>query len=437
MKNQRLMSQSVLLLTSGLLLLLATTTDSLAGRGGGGGGGVSRSSASRSTAAVGPQGGVATSQSRVGSVHTPYSSTTAGAKTGSVTTDKGTTINAGAAGGVHVGPTGRVSAGGEAGVSVNTASGKSYATGSRGGVSTGQAGTVAGGSRGTYASGDRGTYASKEQGRVAVGPAGGVAAEGSRKTVAAGRSYSGDVGLAKYSSGSASYHSAGVSYGTRHYSSTTFRAQASSVRTSYVHYDAFSTSWYRGRTGVWQPTRWAVPNVWAPCSWTTMATWCSFPPTIAPVYVDYGTTVVYRDNYVYVDGSPTVTQASYAEQATAIANVGRTTKVSDEEEWRPLGVFAMVQGEEKSSNLVFQLSINKAGIIRGNSYDGLSDTTLQVYGSVDKKTQRASWTVGERKEVVYETSIANLTKGETSLLVHFGKDKTQQWSLVRLEDPKK
>jgi hypothetical protein len=28
---------------------------------------------------------------------------------------------------------------------------------------------------------------------------------------------------------------------------------------------------------------------------------------------------------------------------------------------------------------------------------------------------------------------ANLTKAESTMLVHFGKDRTQQWSLIRVE----
>jgi hypothetical protein len=35
----------------------------------------------------------------------------------------------------------------------------------------------------------------------------------------------------------------------------------------------------------------------------------------------------------------------------------------------------------------------------------------------------------------FEAGLANLTKSETTMLVHFGKDRTQQWSLVRIEQP--
>ena len=71
----------------------------------------------------------------------------------------------------------------------------------------------------------------------------------------------------------------------------------------------------------------------------------------------------------------------------------------------------------------------------GNYYNVLTNNTLPVRGAVDKKTQRAAWTVGDRKEPIYEVGVANLTKSETTMLVHFGKDRTQQWSLIRIEQP--
>jgi hypothetical protein len=74
-------------------------------------------------------------------------------------------------------------------------------------------------------------------------------------------------------------------------------------------------------------------------------------------------------------------------------------------------------------------------VLRGNYYSAVTDMNLPVYGSVDAKTQRAAWTVGGQKGTVYETGIGNLTDPQTTMLVHFGKDRTQQWTLVRLEPP--
>ena len=147
--------------------------------------------------------------------------------------------------------------------------------------------------------------------------------------------------------------------------------------------------------------------------------------------------VVYEDNRVYYNGEPVASAEEYTDQAAAIAVKGQDAKVSDKDEWVSLGVFGMVQGDEKDANNIFQLAINKDGVIRGNYYNALTDTTCRVSGSVDKRTQRAAWTVGDRKETVYETGIGNLSEAETTMLVHFGKDRTQQWTLVRLEPPDK
>lgn len=154
------------------------------------------------------------------------------------------------------------------------------------------------------------------------------------------------------------------------------------------------------------------------------------------MYYDYGTSVVYQGDTVYINGESSGATEQYAVQATRFSDAGRAAKPDETEEWQPLGVFALVRGEEQTSDKIFQIALNKDGVIRGNYYDALADNTLPVYGSVDKKTQRAAWSIGEKKDVVFEAGIANLTRGETSILVHYGTGDTQQLSLVRLEQPK-
>ena len=55
---------------------------------------------------------------------------------------------------------------------------------------------------------------------------------------------------------------------------------------------------------------------------------------------------------------------------------------------------------------------------------------------MDNETQRAAWKVGDNSEVVCETELFNLTDEETEMLIHYGSDRTEQWALVRLEEPK-
>jgi uncharacterized protein (TIGR03000 family) len=158
--------------------------------------------------------------------------------------------------------------------------------------------------------------------------------------------------------------------------------------------------------------------------------------TAAPVYYDFGTTIVYQGDQVFIDNQPGPTAAVYYQQAADLAVSAPVNPPAEDKEdvWQPLGVFSLVQGDQTDTNDVFQLAVNKAGIIRGNYYNVLTDTTLPVRGAVDKTTQRASWIVGDKKTTVYDTGIANLTKDESPVLIHFDKDRTQQWLLVRVKE---
>jgi hypothetical protein len=155
-----------------------------------------------------------------------------------------------------------------------------------------------------------------------------------------------------------------------------------------------------------------------------------------PVVYDYGSTSVINNNAVYVDGEPAGSAEDYATQAATIADTGRQAKPADSDEWEPLGVFGLIQPDDKIAQRVFQLAVNRNGVIRGNYYDSIADTNTPVYGSVDRKTQRAAWSIGEKKDIVFEAGLNNLTQTETTALVHYGKERTQQMMLVRLEQPK-
>jgi len=278
---------------------------------------------------------------------------------------------------------------------------------SRGGVALGPGGAVAGGARAGVAVGPGGAVAGAARVGVATGPYGPVG-------------YAGARGVA-------------IGHTTRYVGATAIRSQGVYVRKSFVHYNVFTPTWYTSHIHVWRPAAWTAAVFWRGVAWATLASSCAYPAE--PVVFDYGTTIVYEDNRVYYNGEPIATAPDYATQAADIAVRGEEARVSEKEDWVSLGVFGMVQGDEQDANNIFQLAINKDGIIRGTYYNALSDSEAPVYGSVDGKTQRAAWVVGERKDTVYETGIANLTQPETTMLVHFGKDRTQQWTLVRLDPP--
>jgi hypothetical protein len=206
------------------------------------------------------------------------------------------------------------------------------------------------------------------------------------------------------------------------------------VRQGFTNYNCFRPGWYARYPGAWVAAAWAAGAAWSAATWGGVSSYCGYPAE--PAYYDYGSTAVAEGGTMYVSGEAVGTTEQYAEQAVAIADAGQQAKPAEDENWQPLGVFAMVQGEETTAYNLFQLAINKDGIIRGNYYNALTDSAEPVSGSVDRNTQRAAWTVGGRKAPVYEAGIANLTKDETTMLVYFGKDKSQQMTLIRIEEPK-
>jgi hypothetical protein len=165
-------------------------------------------------------------------------------------------------------------------------------------------------------------------------------------------------------------------------------------------------------------------------AWSALAGYCGY--ATEPAYYDYGTTIVYEGDSVYVNGDTAATPEEYASQATVIAEEGGASPAAGDE-FMTLGVYGMVQGDETTATQIFQLKINKQGVIRGEYYNATTDQTEKLTGSADKKTQRAAWTIGDKKTPVYEAGVANLTKSETTMMVHFGKDRSQQYTLVRIE----
>jgi hypothetical protein len=398
------------------IVTLAAGHETLAQRGGRGGFGGARSIS-------GPAGGFGGGARVGGTVVGPAGgSRSVGSAGGSYTTGRGTTIDYGGVGRTATGPGGVTAGRGVGGVQVTGPNGRSATrVGTAGGV-VGPGGNGVGTRSGVgVASGPNGAMASRYHGGVAVGPGGAVAA-GTRGTAAVGP-YGAVAGRTNFAAGTR---------GTYYASRTALATTGGVVRTNFGYYNAFRPGWYARYPGAWFAAGWTAARIWSVPVWGTVATYCGYSEV--PVYWDYGENVVYSGDNISISGTE-VPAADFAQQATDLATAGKDAKVEAKgDDFQPLGVFAMIsEGETKSTN-IFQLAVNTGGIIRGNYYNATTDTTETVYGSVDKETQRAAWTVGDRKTPVYECGIANLTKAETTMLVHYSKEKSQQFTLVRVED---
>lgn len=152
------------------------------------------------------------------------------------------------------------------------------------------------------------------------------------------------------------------------------------------------------------------------------------------------TNITYEGDNVYMGGQPLGTAAGYYQQAQQLAANGTTTPAAatanDAANWQPLGVFALAEPGQTDSNMMLQLAINKDGMVRGNYLNQLTNETSQVFGALDKKTQRVSWTIGSNNTTVFDAMLADLVRDDSQVLVHYGPQNTKTMALIRLPAPK-
>lgn len=142
---------------------------------------------------------------------------------------------------------------------------------------------------------------------------------------------------------------------------------------------------------------------------------------------------------MYVEGERYASSDEYYEQAKAIASAAPEMDEAQAEkiEWLPFGVFAYKTKSASDTNIYLQLAVSKEGIIGGTFFNESTNTSRPLEGTVDEKTQRAAWMFadGKNTEIIMETSIYNLTKDKTPVLVHFGPGRTETAELARTEEP--
>jgi hypothetical protein len=74
-------------------------------------------------------------------------------------------------------------------------------------------------------------------------------------------------------------------------------------------------------------------------------------------------------------------------------------------------------------------------MISGGYTSTISADQRPIAGQVDKASQRVAWRIGENKDTIFVTSLANLTQDVSPVALHFGKERTQTWLLVRMPEP--
>jgi hypothetical protein len=218
------------------------------------------------------------------------------------------------------------------------------------------------------------------------------------------------------------------------------------------NYPYFNNRWWAGHY-VYRP--YSYFNYWGARPW---GYWWGSPGWVgvnrwyggwggwnSPYYYDYGVggNVVYRDNYVYVDGTNVGTTEEYAQSAAALATVDpNEVPATDAAEWLGLGTFAITetaddasQREQVEPTRFVQLAVDKKGFVTGTLFNRKTDEVYSLSGRVDKETQRVAFSVDNDRDIVFETGLYNLTQEETPVLVHLGPNKTETFVFVRLDQP--
>jgi hypothetical protein len=212
------------------------------------------------------------------------------------------------------------------------------------------------------------------------------------------------------------------------------------VRSSFYRHYPGRWNWYGNQFWRQYPNfRWRFRfNCWTPAVWGSVARWLPWAWS-QPTYYNYGYNVYYEGDTVYYDNQPIASTEEYADQAATIA-ASVPKDLNDEKiDWLPLGVFALTQDGESTGaepTLFLQIALSKEGVIGGSLQNTETDKVIAIEGMVDKESQRAAWTIAGKTSPIMETGVANLTEDETPALVHFSDGKTQQWLMVRLDEPK-
>jgi hypothetical protein len=176
---------------------------------------------------------------------------------------------------------------------------------------------------------------------------------------------------------------------------------------------------------------------WRPATWTAFGGWFAWT-WARPFNYEFGSTVIVRNNYIFVNDQQVATVEAFHEQATTIAENVPEEFDGEKAEWMPLGVFAIAEETATTdTGMMIQLAVSRQGVISGTFYNQITDTLRPLVGSVDQTSQRAAWMFADDDDsgIIMETGIYNLTRDDATALVHFGSGKVQTWLLVRLPEP--
>jgi len=230
--------------------------------------------------------------------------------------------------------------------------------------------------------------------------------------------------------------------GTYNMSPRAYADHWNDVNGNFNHWNYFNHDWWNNHPWYWNNRYWGNDWAWGWSGWGDLGGWWGMDVASEPVYYDYGNNITYNGNQVYYGSQPLESADAYYSQAQTLAETAppppKTPQTDaqqkqDVNNMKPLGVYALCASDQKNGSQLFQLAVDKKGIIRGTYFNEVTNESKPIAGAVDKKNQRACFTISGNKNTVYDTAIGNLLKDSSPILVHYSKSNTQQLTLVRLK----
>ena len=191
------------------------------------------------------------------------------------------------------------------------------------------------------------------------------------------------------------------------------------------HFRRRNNNWYFDNNFQWfSVATWPRIVVWLPWAWSR------------PIYYYYEADgdVYYSTTEDFSYLIPVDSKELFIEQATRIANA-RYPISKQQSDWMPLGMFAFALDNDSSDmpKRYISLAISKEGAVSGAYFDAASNTMLEIQGGIDQESQRIAWKFVGNDWPIMESGLYNLTKDESTLLIHTSSRTTQTEVLIRLE----
>ena len=144
--------------------------------------------------------------------------------------------------------------------------------------------------------------------------------------------------------GAAAGRAAGSDGGFGYMSPSDRYGAAYGAREGFGGYGLYTPGWFGANSGAWVAGGLATA-AWNGANWNSMNGWLGYDNS--PVDYNYGSNVVTQDDNVYVDGQDAGTTQEYYDQAASLAKTGADAPATDDQNWLPLGVFAMTHARPR------------------------------------------------------------------------------------------